>query len=367
MHFVKNFVFLLVGGDRMLSRNRHSLEVRLALIAVIALFGCVSAQRSGMEATDSGFGGSNTISGTVLAPSGQRMEGHIAVRLSSMMKGSRIAITDDNGNFTFRGLVNGDYTISIDKEKDLEPFSQSVSIIQLPGSPGQNYPLSIRLKIKPGTATKPGVVNAELAGVPENAVAMYRKAAELGNAGDHEGAIAQLNLAIAAFPKFMLAYNDLGVQYMKINGLQKSDEAFIAALKIEPRAYAPLVNRGILLVMTKRYAEAELVLREVIMMKDDQAVGHYFLGQALANQGKFVNAEKELLTAIKLGGDAVKEAHRLLAIIYSSSGDKKGASDELETYLKIAPNAPDAEQLRHVILQLKGLEKPMSTPAKPTQ
>jgi len=59
-----------------------------------------------------------------------------------------------------------------------------------------------------------------------------------------------------------------------------------------------------------------------------------------------------------LGGEAMavamKEAHRLLAIIYSTQGDKKRQAEELEIYLKLAPTSPDAEQIRKVLAQLKG-------------
>jgi Tfp pilus assembly protein PilF len=69
--------------------------------------------------------------------------------------------------------------------------------------------------------------------------------------------------------------------------------------------------------------------------------------------GRFDEAEKELVSAVKSGGDEMKEAHRYLAIIYSSRGDKKRAASELEIYLRLAQHAPDAEQLRSVMKQLK--------------
>ena len=82
-------------------------------------------------------------------------------------------------------------------------------------------------------------------------------------------------------------------------------------------------------------------------------MGHYFLGQALANLGLFDEAEKELLNRLELGKEEMKEAHRILAIIYSSRGAKKQAADELETYLKLAPNTPDAEKLKELIRKLR--------------
>lgn len=315
----------------------------------------------GTASTDTGLGGVNVISGMVLSPNGGRMERRVSIRLQSMTKGDRISTTDEYGNFRFAGVPSGDYIVLIDKEKDFETLAQPVTVIQPRGMPPQTYNLSLRLTRKAGTDAKPEVLNAETAGIPKHAVDLYNKAIELGNGGDRKGAVVQLKLAIEEAPKFMLAHNEMGVQYMKLGDLPSSDEAFAQALKLDPQAYMPMMNRGIVLFMLRKFAEAVPVLREASAIKPNEAVGHYFLGQALANLGKFVEAEKELQSAIKFGGDEVKEAHRLLAIIYGYSGDNKAAAEELEIYLKLAPKAPDAEHLRHRILQLKGIEKPPGT------
>lgn len=319
----------------------------------------------GSGSTDTGLGGSNTIGGSILLSTGQRAARRISVRLQSMTKGDRITTSDDYGNFVFRGLPSGDYTIVIDKEKEFEPFVQSVSVIQPRGMPPQNYNLSVRLIPKPGTVGPPGVINADLANVPKRALDMYNKAQELSNLGDHAGAILELQNAIGEYAQFMLAYNEVGVQYMKLNNYQKADEALQSALKINPKAFMPLLNRGIVLVTLKRYAEAEPLIREVVKMKSDVAVGHYFLGQTLAYLGHFDEAEKELLKAIELGGKDMKEAHRLLAIIYSSRGDKTKTVAELETYLQLNPTTPDAEQLRNVIKKNKGEQTTATSPVQP--
>lgn len=324
------------------------------LVVGLAIF----APGQSIQGVDTGFGGGNSITGTVLTPSGQRMERRIAVRVVSMEKGDRVTMTDDFGNFGFRGLPNGDYQIVIDKEKEYEPFSQNVNVFQMRGTPGQNFMLSVRLKPKAGSQSKPGVVNAELAGVPADALAFFKKASELANSGDRKGAIEQLELAIAAHPKFALAYNDMGVQYLKMNDLGRADDAFKTALNIDAACFPALLNHGIVLFDIKKYADAEKVFLDVVKAKEGSAVGHYFLGQSMAYLGKFQDAQKELTTALKLGGEAMagalNEARRLLAIIYANQGDKKKAADELEAYLKLAPTAADAEQLRQLIRQYRG-------------
>src|SRR5436190_23505890 len=59
--------------------------------------------------TDTGLGGGNAIAGTVLLSTGQRVQTHVSVRLQTMTKGDRVAVTDENGNFSFRQLPSGEY------------------------------------------------------------------------------------------------------------------------------------------------------------------------------------------------------------------------------------------------------------------
>jgi Flp pilus assembly protein TadD len=276
-------------------------------------------------------------------------------------------MTDENGNFAFRGLSSGEYTLVIDKEKEFEPFTQAVTIIQPRGFPPTSQMLNIRLAAKESTDAKPGVVNSRFANVPKRAREFFEKGLELAKKKDLQGAIEQFKLALAEHPAFMLAYNELGVQYLRLGELDKADAALVEALKLDSGAFEPLMNRGIVLVTQKKYADAEPVLRKALAVKEESPVAHYFLGQALANLGNFDAAEKELRIAVETGGEQMKEAHRLLAIIYSSRGDKKRAATELETYLKLAPQAPDAEQLRRVARQFRGLEAPPPTPTTTTK
>ena len=300
------------------------------------------------------LGGQNQIVGTVFGPSGRPTENPVQVRLSTMTRGDRTMITTNTGQFAFRGLPTGSYTVSIEKEKDFEPYSQSVDLRQFRGGPPQLFTMTIQLVLKARTETKPAVVNAEFAGVPAEAQEHYFEAVASSKKGDVAGAIEQLKLAINVHPSFMNAYNELGVLYLRTNKLEDADAAFQEALKIVPDSYSPMVNRGIANVMMKRYGEAVPILRKALIKNNDSAVAHFFLGQALANLGLFTDAEKELIRSVELGQGQMLEAHRILAVIYAQRGETKKAAECLETYLQLKPTAPDAERLRQKLQQLKG-------------
>jgi len=270
-----------------------------------------------------------------------------------MTRGDRVFTTNENGAFAFRGLPTESYTITIDKEADYKPFTTSVDVRQFRGGPAQVFTLNIRLEFKDREVAKPAVLNAEFANVPKKALDHYNTAIEQSKKGDRTGAIEHLKLAIAEHPSFTQAFNELGVQYLNLNLLTEADEAFQSALKIDPESFPALINRGIANVMMKRYGEAIPILRKALVKDDQSPVAHYFVGQSLANLGLFDEAEKELLTALKLGKEEMKEAHRILAIIYASRGAKIKAAEELEAYLKLAPDTPDAEKLKEMIRKFR--------------
>src|SRR5688572_25287766 len=73
--------------------------------------------------------------------------------------------------------------------------------------------------------SKSGVLNAALAGVPKPAVELYKQAIESARTGESDKAIEQLKRAVALYPGFALALNELGVQYLKRGQVDKAAEA----------------------------------------------------------------------------------------------------------------------------------------------
>jgi tetratricopeptide (TPR) repeat protein len=342
-----------------------ALAFRIAFQSLLIVFTCscliasASAQRVSSEsetAADVGTGGRFFIQGTVIFPSGQRVDRPLKVRLATPTRGEIITMTDTNGAFSFRRLTPGSYTIIIDADENYEAVNERTNIIQAGRSMGtteETIPIQIRLKRRAADAIRPEVVHADLANVPKPAVELYNTALKLAQDGKNKAAIEKLNEAIKTHPNFMLAFNELGVQYQKVGDLDKANDALQSALKISPNAFAPLVNHGIVLVRLKKYAEAEADLRDALRENDKSAIAHFYLGRALAYLGQFDEAEKELTTSVTLGGDQMKEAHRYLGAIYHARGDDERAIAQLETYLRIAPKAEDADAVRELIKQLK--------------
>ena len=344
----------------MLSRTASHALVRSVFFAFtfLCLLVGASAQRGipSSDTGDPGTGGVFVIVGTVFLPSGQRVDRPIRVRLYTPTRGTVTTMTDDNGAFTFRRLASGSYSVVIDGEKDFEPVNEAVNIVQVlrnVTSTEATILVQIRLRMKANAFVKPEVMNAELADVPPAAVEIYNKALELAQAGKTKSAIEKLKQAIAAYSDFMLAFNQLGIQYIHLGDLDKANDALLSALTISPDAFEPLLNHGIVLTMLGQFEPAVAELKSALKRRDQSALGHFYLGQALANLRRFDESEAHLRRAIELGGDETKDAHRFLGAIYLQRGDRERGISELEAYVRLAPNAKDAEQVRQMLKQLK--------------
>jgi Flp pilus assembly protein TadD len=333
----------------------------LLLVLILACPGALFGQGSGRSST--GTNGIHVISGYVFFPSGRRAEGTIQVKLQSLNSSELSVIADSSGAFSFTSLAPGNYTVVVIAGDEYEIGRESVYIdgdvdlsrMNLPSiHTSRRYTVMITLQLKHNPANaKTSVINAALAEVPENARTLYEKGKELARAGDTDKAIDNLRSAISLYPQFPLALNELGVQYLKLKQPQKAVDPLKSAVRLSPDAFAPKLNLGIALLETRQFVEAESQLRDAVKRNDSAPTAHMYLGVVLTKLRNLVEAEKELRRAIDLAGTQLGMAHYYLGGIYWGRGAYRQAADELETYLRLTPNAQDAERVRGTIKELR--------------
>jgi tetratricopeptide (TPR) repeat protein len=345
----------------------HSKRV-LHLIPIVVAGAFVFAWSNNCHAqgaTDStGTGGRHAIQGRIFFPSGRRADAPgLLVKLESVMNAPLTIFTDTSGAFAFKNLIPGTYTIVIEGNEDYEtmreqvyiddPASSSVRGRSVASTSARTITVPIYLIPKHTRAAKPGVVNAVLAAAPKPAANLYSAALESSRAGDHKKAVEQLKSALALYPKFSLALNELGVQYLFLAQPDNAATVLAEAVKLSPDEITPRLNYGIALLNQNKFAASEEQLRFVVGKNDSLATAHMYLGIALARQQKLDEAEKELLIAIAKNSSGVALAHRYLGGVYWGKREYQKAVDQLEIYLKLMPNAGDAVRTREEIEKLR--------------
>jgi len=294
--------------------------------------------------------GANTIVGRVVFPEGRQPERRCTVRLSSVRVGEFSALTDENGVFTFRRLREGSYFITVQAGNEYLPAQETVDLYD---NRPRTTTVQIELRLRPTATPKPAVVNALLAGVPKAAVELYQKGLASAAAGRDKEAIEEIKAAVALHPAFVQALNELSALYVNVNELQSAEEALAAALKHEPDNATLRLNYGYVLLLRERFVAAERELYRAIQLKDGSFTAHLYRGRVLIRLGNLDEAEKELNRALRLGSPSGSVAYRYLGALYSERGEKSKAIEALVKYLKLTPNAKDAEQVKGIIKQLE--------------
>ena len=319
----------------------------LTMLVVVALSSFTAAAQGvgSSRGLPSSSGGLHTIKGRVFFPDDRPPGTRMKVRLETNQVGNLITSTDEDGLFMFTRLDAGPYTVVVEGDSRYQTAREAVEIDRAtPGSRTLDVP--IYLKFKP-------TANPAFANVPTNAIDLYNKAVAAKTAGDSKKAIEHLTAAIALHGNFPLAYNDLGVEYLKVGDVNKASEALQTAVKLGPNDFQPRLNLGIALLNQKKFAESEEQLRVALQKNANSHLAHMYLGMALMNQKKLEDAQKELELAVATQSAEVGIAHKYLGGIYWGMRDYKRAIDELETYLKLVPKAADAERTKAAIKELK--------------
>jgi Flp pilus assembly protein TadD len=340
--------------------RRASCYSILATLLIISTAAVQAQSGGGIEVT--GTGGRHSITGRLIFPSGQRADTRLTVRLESPGQGDSTVLSDANGNFSFRSLKAGNYTVVVDGGDYFETVRESVFIdtaVIAPKTIGVipvSRPFTVQIYLRPkagATQARPGVLNAALANIPKPAVELYNRAMEAVSRNETDKAIDQLKQAITLYPNFGLALNELGILYLKRGQLDDAAAALTNVLRLSPEAPEPSLNYGIVLLQQKRFEDAQKQLRDAVKKNDHAFTGHLYLGITLIHFRNYGEAETELRKAVTLGGVKASQAHYYLGGLYWQTGSFRQAADELELYLKLEPKAANAEKVRGTIKDLR--------------
>ena len=174
------------------------------------------------------------------------------------------AILKYDGSFAYENLEAGDYMLTIERENS-PTVARPVQLKPYP-SPKTIF-LQIRLRAD-GSAeirelvkeyTKKEIPEREEAAstVSRKASSEFQKASEESRKGNIQKAIDHLQRAVKEDPKFYEAFNNLGVQYQKLEQWDKAIEAYQQAIAIRNDSARPHINLGNLYLALQRPDSAE--------------------------------------------------------------------------------------------------------------
>lgn len=347
------------------ARNHSSFLRNIPVLAVIFCAAALAGAQSLNGVNITGNEGNEEIQGTIHFPSGHKSGMQPVVKLKGVSSAELKALASPDGKFTFTSLRPDSYTVTVEGGEEYENALETVAIGNSGAVPAQGNPWSyahplvykVDIYLQPrrnsAAEAKAAATRAAMAKLPQPVQAHFNQANEAAAKGDSVKAIELLIATITEAPDFGLAYNELGVQYLKTGETSKAAEAFAKALALMPDEFQTRLNYGIALLNLKKTAAAEAELRRALKQNPASAAVHYYLGLALMNEKQYAAAESELKTSVTKSNDGIAPAHKYLGGIYWHNEQFTHAADELERYLKMEPKAPDADKLRGTIKELR--------------
>jgi cytochrome c-type biogenesis protein CcmH/NrfG len=129
-------------------------------------------------------------------------------------------------------------------------------------------------------------------------------------------------------------------------------EQLQAATRTAPKNAQAWISLGDALMDSRRFGEAVEAYQKGLELDPKNVHARVDMGTCYRGIGQFDKAVDEYKKAIKLDPN-FPNAHRNLAVVLSFDlHDTAQGIKEFNRYLEVAPNAPDADAIRHTIREL---------------
>ncbi len=254
------------------------------------------------------------------------------------------------GTFLFTDVPSGDYVVEVrspgyeSTRTEIRDWS-GISDISVPlGRPVADG----KALAPPGSPT----VSLRTLKVPTKAMKLAARAQAESDKQNLEEAVEWLQKAVAVFPDFVEAWNNMGVTYMRMGKQKEAESAFLKALETHSQAVPALRNLGYLYLRTERPREALSVLlraREAQGEKDIYI--ETYLGHALYGTRQYREAEAVLKGAIRIKSDFAPALYPL-ALAQVQLHEYQDARRTFTRFLEASDKGSEADVARSLLARL---------------
>ncbi len=293
------------------------------------------------------------IRGRVTLPSGFNAEGYARITLRNQQSILSTIYTNNSGEFQLRNLSEGTYFVQAEvAHGNFEPVMEKVELGR-----GLMVDLTLELREKKTLdASRTGkiVSAAELRQVvPSAAKKQYELGLKFVSKGNFQQAATHFQEALAIYPEYLAARNDLGAQYLKLKRLDEADQQFAVVLRDDPKNFNATFNTGLVQFERRNYQEALPLLQQATALDSTRPVARLWIGITKLELGDLESAEAELTRSLIMGGNECVAAHYHLARIFKLRGEPAEAARSVQTYLQVAPRGEFVKEAKELARQLE--------------
>jgi tetratricopeptide (TPR) repeat protein len=167
----------------------------------------------------------------------------------------------------------------------------------------------------------------------------------------------ELQNAVGIYPKYAVAWFELGVIQQQSDRAEEARKSYEQALAADPKYINPYLQLALIAAGEKKWQEvADTTDRAVKLNPFDFPQAYFYNSVANYNLRKLDAAEKSAREAQKLDTQhRIPKVTHLLGIILAEKRDFTGAAEQMRSYLQFAPGAQDADTVRSQLAELEKL------------
>jgi superkiller protein 3 len=256
----------------------------------------------------------------------------------------------------FEGLNEGIFRLVV-AGPEIETVTQTFEIYADEQTDREYVRVNVKNVSPPGSSASPGTdpsVSAQDLSVPANAREEFEKGMGAYAKGEDKVAEEALQEAIAIYPNYVRAHNNLGVLYLKLGLKDKALTEFYKSVEFDPKFAAGYVNLARISISEGKFAEAEPALKKAIEADPSALNAMKLLCQTEFAQNEYPQCLQTARHVHQLSREPqFSDLHLVSAEILIGQGKKQEASAEYQMFVDENPSDPRATKVKDLIARLK--------------
>jgi Flp pilus assembly protein TadD len=263
------------------------------------------------------------------------------------------AFTNDRGEAAFYAAKGGIYHVVVSGE-GIEEADSGGFEVETRNTTQQLYvTVHSTASTSKQTAGGPQSVSAVDLNVPKGAKKEFDEGNKAMASQDWAKAIQLLERAIAIYPKYALAYNNMGVAYGRMNEPAKERAALGKAISLNDHFVPAYLNLAKMFLREQDAARAETLLESALRAEPENVETMTLLAEAQLLNKQYGAAIAGASKVHALPHQNFAVVHYIAARAYERQNQPQGALAQLQIFLTEEPNGARADHIREEITQIK--------------
>ena len=188
---------------------------------------------------------------------------------------------------------------------------------------------------------------------PAKAKSEYEKGVEALGKGDLKTAAERFEKATEIYPKYGMAWSNLGLVRIRLKDEAGASAAWLKAIEVDDKLPSAYLNLARLDLQNNKLDDAGAKIAKALQIDPNNAEGMAMLAQQQLLSGQYAKAIETAHKVHAMPHEHLAQVHLICGDALQHEGKNAEALAEYELYLKEYPDSPRVAQVRAAMAQLQ--------------